>query len=39
MFFGDACVSTEAQDLTSRVAQWNAGGCEKIFRESSGTGP
>jgi hypothetical protein len=28
-----ARVSTEAQDLTSQLAQLKAAGCEKVFRE------
>ena len=33
MIYGYAPVSTDAQDLTSQVAQLKAAGCEKIFRE------
>ena len=31
--YGYARVSTEAQDLSSRLAQLKAAGCEKVFRE------
>jgi len=33
MIYGYARVSTEAQDLTSQLAQLTAAGCEKVFRE------
>jgi DNA invertase Pin-like site-specific DNA recombinase len=33
MIYGYACVSTEAQDLTSQLAQLKGAGCEKVFRE------
>jgi DNA invertase Pin-like site-specific DNA recombinase len=33
MIYGYARVSTDAQDLTSRLAQLKAAGCEKVFRE------
>jgi hypothetical protein len=33
MIYGYARVSTEAQDLTSQLAQLKATGCEKVFRE------
>jgi DNA invertase Pin-like site-specific DNA recombinase len=33
MIFGYARVSTEAQDLTSQLAQLKGVGCEKVFRE------
>jgi DNA invertase Pin-like site-specific DNA recombinase len=33
MIFGYARVSTDAQDLTNRLAQLKAAGCEKIFRD------
>src|SRR5271170_4527818 len=33
MISGDARVSTGAQDHTSQLAQLNAAGCEKVFRE------
>jgi hypothetical protein len=33
MIYGYARVSTEAQDLTSQLAQLTASGCEKVFRE------
>ena len=35
MIYGYARVSTEAQDLTSQLAQLKAAGCEKVFREKS----
>src|SRR3981189_1321194 len=33
MIYGYARVSTDAQDLTSQLAQRRAAGCEKVFRE------
>ena len=33
MIYGYARVSTEAQDLTSQLAQLKAAGYEKVFRE------
>src|ERR1700739_1592072 len=33
MIYGYARVSTEAQDLTSQLAQLKGAGCEKVFRE------
>src|SRR5271154_6913874 len=33
MIYGYTRVSTEAQDLTSQLAQLKAAGCEKVFRE------
>ena len=33
MIYGDARVPTEAQDLTSQLAQLKGAGCEKLFRE------
>jgi DNA invertase Pin-like site-specific DNA recombinase len=33
MIYSYARVSTEAQDLTSQLAQLKAAGCEKVFRE------
>jgi DNA invertase Pin-like site-specific DNA recombinase len=33
MIYGYARVSTDAQDLSSRLAQLRAAGCEKVFRE------
>ena len=33
MIFGYARVSTDAQDLTSKLAQLKAAGCERVFRE------
>jgi DNA invertase Pin-like site-specific DNA recombinase len=33
MIYGYARVSTEAQDLTSQLAQLKVAGCEKVFRE------
>jgi DNA invertase Pin-like site-specific DNA recombinase len=33
MIYGYARVSTDAQDLTSQIAQLKVAGCEKIFRE------
>jgi DNA invertase Pin-like site-specific DNA recombinase len=34
MIYGYASVSTDAQDLTSQLAQLKAAGCEKVFRET-----
>ncbi len=33
MIFGYARVSTDAQDITSQLAQLTAAGCERVFRE------
>ena len=33
MIYSYARVSTDAQDLTSQLAQLKAAGCEKVFRE------
>jgi DNA invertase Pin-like site-specific DNA recombinase len=33
MIFGYPRVSTDAQDLTSQLAQLKAAGCERVFRE------
>jgi DNA invertase Pin-like site-specific DNA recombinase len=33
MIYGNARVSTDAQDLTNQVAQLKAAGCAAIFRE------
>jgi DNA invertase Pin-like site-specific DNA recombinase len=36
MILGYARVSTDAQDLTSQLAQLKAAGCERVFREKIG---
>src|ERR1700729_3700564 len=33
MIYGYARVSTDAQDLTSQIAQLKSAGCERVFRE------
>src|ERR1700730_16084120 len=33
MIYGYARASTDAQDLTSQLAQLKAAGCEKVYRE------
>ena len=37
MILGYARVATDAQDLTSQLAQLQAAGCEHVFRENGAT--